>query len=63
MSNDLGLSVLFRNREYLELHCYLSEVETSPEIVFDRNYHVFWSEKWIYGSNSEVNHPMIVMID
>ena len=32
-SNDLGLSVLSMNQHYLELHCYLSEVETSPEIV------------------------------
>jgi hypothetical protein len=57
-SNDLGLSVLSMNQHYLELQCYLSEVETSPEIVFDRNYHVFRSEERIYGSNSKVNHRL-----
>ena len=32
-SNDLGLSVLSMNQHYLELHTYLSEVETT---VFPR---------------------------
>ena len=45
-------------RNYLELHTYLSEVETSPEIVFDQNYHVFRSEKRIYGSDAKVNHRL-----
>ena len=47
-SNDLGLSVLSMNQHHLELHTYLSEVETSPDIVFNPNYHVFRSEKRIY---------------
>ena len=55
-SNDLGLSVLSMNQHYLELHTYFSEVETSPDIVFDPNYHVFWSEKRIYGFNAKVHH-------
>ena len=57
-SNDLGLSVLSMNQHYLELHTYLSEVETSPDIVFDPNYHVFQSEKRIYGSDAKVNHRL-----
>ena len=57
-SNDLGLSVLSMNQHYLELHTYLSEVETSPDIVFDPNYHVFRSEERIYGSNTKVNHRL-----
>ena len=57
-SNDLGLSVLSMNQHYLELYTYLSEVETSPEIVFNPNYHVFRSEKRIYGSSAKVNHRL-----
>ena len=40
-SNDLGLSVLSMNQHYLELHTYLSKIETSPEIVFEQNYPCF----------------------
>lgn len=57
-SNDLGLSVLSMNQHYLELFTYLSEVETSPNIVFDPKYCVFRSEKHIYGSNPKVNHRL-----
>ena len=44
----LGISVLSMNQHYLKLHTYLSEDETSPDIVFDPNYHVFRSEKGIW---------------
>lgn len=57
-SNELSLSVLSMNQHYLELYTYLSEVETSPDVVFDPNYHVFQSEKRIYGSNAKVNHRL-----
>ena len=57
-SNDLGLSVLSMNQHYLELQTYLSEVESSPDIVFDPNYHVFRSEERIYASNAKVNHRL-----
>ena len=57
-SNDLGLSVLSMNGHYLELSTYLSEVKTSPEIVFNPNYHVFQSEKRLYGDDPKVNHRL-----
>ena len=40
------------------MHTYLSKIETSPEIVFEQNYHVFQSEKRIYGSDPKVNHRL-----
>ena len=54
-SNDLGLSVLSMNQHYLELLNYLSEVETTLQIVFDCNHHVFTSEKCLYGADPKVN--------
>ena len=57
-SNDLGLSVLSMNEHYLELLTYFSEVETSPNIVFDPSYRVFPSEKRIYGPDPKVNHRL-----
>lgn len=57
-SIDLGLSVLSMNQHYLELYTYLSEVESSPDIVLDPDYHVFQSEKRIYGSDAKVNHRL-----
>lgn len=41
---------------YLELLCFLSDVQKSPELVMDKNYEVFRSEKRLYGSSSKVNH-------
>ena len=55
-SNDLGLSVLSMNQHYLELQTYLSEVENSPDIVFDPNYHVFQLQERLYGPDAKVNH-------
>ena len=57
-SNDLGLSVLSMNQHYLELQTYLSEVENSPDIVFDLNYRVFQSEERLYGPDAKVNHHL-----
>ena len=57
-SNDLDLSVLSMNQHYLELKTYLSEVEINPDIVFDPNYHVFPSEKRIYGPDPKLNHRL-----
>ena len=57
-ASELGLSVLSMNHHYLELHTFLSEVETNPAIVFHQNYHVFSSEKRLYESNSKVNHRL-----
>ena len=57
-SNDLGLSVLSMNQHYLELQTYLSEVENSPDIVFDPNYHVFQSQERLYGPDAKGNHRL-----
>lgn len=57
-SNELNLSVLSMNPHYLELQTYLSEVETNPDIAFDRNCHVFLSEKQTYGNNTNLNHRL-----
>ena len=45
------------NQHYLESHIYLSEAETSSDIMFDPNY-VFQFEKQIYGSNPKVNRRL-----
>ena len=45
-STDLDLSVLSMNQHYLELQTYLSEVETYPEIVFDRCFSLRKTDLW-----------------
>ena len=57
-SSNLGLSVLSMNQHYLELFTYLSVVEKYPRIMFDPDYHVFRSEKRIYGCDPNVNHRL-----
>lgn len=57
-SKELGLSALSMNQHYLELQLYLSEVIKDPDVVFERNYPVFPSEKRIYGTNSKLNHRL-----
>ena len=57
-SNDLGFSVLSMNQHYLELQTYLSELKMNPELAFDANYHVFRSEKRLYGEDKKVNHRL-----
>ena len=55
-SKDLGKTVMDMNQHYLELQLYLQEVEHNPEIVMDKTYEVFRSEKQLYGDNRKVNH-------
>ena len=55
-AKELDKSVLDMNNHYLELLCFLKEVQTSPELVLDRNYKVFQSEKKLYGPSHTVNH-------
>ena len=57
-SKELGLSAFSMNQHYLELQLYLSEVIKYPDVVFERNYPVFSSEKRIYGTNSKLNHRL-----
>ena len=55
-SKELAKSVMDMNNHYLELLCFLSDVQKSPEVVMDKNYEVFRLEKRLYGSSSKVNH-------
>lgn len=57
-SNDLGKSALDMNQHYLELNTYLQEVEHNPDIVMEREYQVFRSEKKLYGDNKKINHRL-----
>ena len=50
-SNDLRKSVMDMNKHYLELKIYLKEVQRHPEVVMDKSYAVFQSEKELYGEN------------
>ena len=55
-SNKLQKSALSMNRHYLELQMFLQELEQHPEVIMERNYHVFRSEDKLYGDDKEVNH-------
>ena len=57
-SKELGLSAYSMNQQYLELQLYLSEVIKDPDVVFERNYPVFPSERRIYGTNNKLNHRL-----
>ena len=57
-SKELGLSAFSMNQHYLELQLYLSEVIKDPDVVFERSYPVFSSEKIIYGINSKLNYRL-----
>ena len=57
-SNDLGKSSLDMNLHYLELKTYLQELEHYPEVVMDKDYTVFTSERELYGGNKKLNHRL-----
>ena len=57
-SNDLGKSALDMNEHYLELKIYLQEIEHRPELVMEKDYVVFRSEKELYGDNKRINHRL-----
>ena len=57
-SRDLNKSTLDMNIHYLELKTYLQEVEQHPEIMLDKEYPVFGSEKELYGKNPKINHRL-----
>ena len=44
------------NQHYLELKTYLQEVERHPEVVMDKSYTVFRSERNFYGADKKTNH-------
>ena len=41
------------NQYYLELKTYLQEVEHHPEVVMDKSYTVFRSERSFYGADKK----------
>lgn len=55
-SKELAKNVLDMNRHYLELLCFLNEVQSSPEVVLWNELEVFQSEKQLYGTSKVVNH-------
>ena len=55
-SCDLAKSAFDMNQHYLELQMYLQEIEHHPDIVLERNHHVFVSEKALHGDNPKLNH-------
>ncbi len=57
-SNDLEKSVLCMNQHYFELQLYLQEITKDPIIAFDSEYHVFLSEKRLYGNDRKLNHRL-----
>lgn len=57
-SKELGLSAFSMNQHYLELQLYLSEITKDPDVAFKPNYHVFSSEKRIYGTDNKLNHRL-----
>ena len=55
-SNDLQKSAFDMGQHYLELMCFLEEMERYPENCMDCSYQVFSSEPQLYGSNKLINH-------
>ena len=55
-SKELAKSVMDMNNHYLELLCFLNDIQKSPELVMDKCYEVFQDEKRLYGLSSTVNH-------
>ena len=57
-SNVLNKSVLDMKNHYFELKLYLNEVKQCPEVVMQKEYHVFKSEERLYGLDKRVNHRL-----
>ena len=55
-SNDLQKSAFDMGQHYLELKCFLEEMEKYPENCMDCSYQVFPSEPRLYGTNKKINH-------
>ncbi len=54
-STILAKSVTDMNIHYLELSLFLQEAIEHPEIILNKDYNVFRSEKQLYGDNKKVN--------
>lgn len=55
-SKKLAKCVMDMNNHYLELLCFLNEVQDNPEVVLRQEQEVFQSEKRLYGTNKVLNH-------
>ena len=44
------------NTHYLELLCFLNEVQNNPEVILRKKHEVFQSEKRLYGTSKVLNH-------
>ena len=58
-SRELSKSVLDMNTHYLELKCFLEELEQHPEVAMNKDYKMFCSESdTLYGENKRLNHRL-----
>lgn len=55
-SNDLQKSAFDMGQHYLELKCFLEEMERYPENCMECSYQVFPSEPQLYGTSKKINH-------
>ena len=69
-SNDLQKSAFDMGQHYLELKCFLEEMEKYPENCMDCSYQVFPSEPRLYGTNvtrrltiENMPHTILFVID
>ena len=55
-STELDKSAFDMSKHYLELKCFLDELEAYPEIAGDSCLQVFVSEETLYGPSEKTNH-------
>ena len=55
-SNELQKSAFDMGQHYLELKCFLEEMERYPENCMDYSHQIFPSEPQLYGTNQKINH-------
>ena len=55
-STEFDKSVFDMSKHYLELKCFLEELEAHPEIATDPDLQVFASEERLYGPSQKTNH-------
>lgn len=55
-SQYLKKSVLDMNDHYFELQKFLKLLQEHPQLIMDKDYHVFSSESLLYGNDEKFNH-------
>ena len=55
-STEFDKSAFEMSKHYLELKCFLEELEARPEIANDSDLKVFPSEELVYGPSKKTNH-------